>query len=127
MMHQVLYIVQLPNEEGDMHIILHLVHHDMPCDPNLVSSAFIQSLSILHILVLSRYRIPWQTAASQVYEELLMLVDEVKSSRREEWVPRKGDSVSALPTTPCVASSNGFSPRCLLDFRGILCGSGVAI
>ena len=40
MMHQVLYIVQLPNEEGDMHIIQHLVHHDMPCDPNLASSAF---------------------------------------------------------------------------------------
>ena len=40
MMHQVLYIVQLPNEEGDTHIIKHLVHHDMPCDPNLVSSAF---------------------------------------------------------------------------------------
>ena len=39
MMHQVLYIVQLPNEEGDMHI-MHLVHHDMPFDPNLVSSAF---------------------------------------------------------------------------------------
>ena len=37
MMHQVPYIVQLPNEEGDMQ---HLVHHDMPCDPNLVSSAF---------------------------------------------------------------------------------------
>ena len=30
MMHKVLYIVQLPNEEGDMHIIQHLVHHDMP-------------------------------------------------------------------------------------------------
>ena len=29
-----LYIVPLPNEEGDMHII------DMPSDPNLVSSAF---------------------------------------------------------------------------------------
>ena len=40
-MHQVLYnIVQLPNEEGDMHIIQHLVHYDMPCDPNLVFSAF---------------------------------------------------------------------------------------
>ena len=39
MMHQVLHIVQLPNEEGDMHIIQHLVHHDMPCDSNLVSSA----------------------------------------------------------------------------------------
>ena len=35
-----LYIVQLPNEEGDMYIIQHLVHHDMPCDPNLVSAAF---------------------------------------------------------------------------------------
>ena len=49
MMYQVLYIVQLPNEEGDMQ---HLVHHDMPCDPNLVSSAFIQylySLSKLQI------------------------------------------------------------------------------
>ena len=40
MMHQVLYIVQLPNKEGDMHILWHLMHHDMPCDPNLVSSAF---------------------------------------------------------------------------------------
>ena len=29
MMHQVLYIVQLPNEGGDMHI-MHLVHHDIP-------------------------------------------------------------------------------------------------
>ena len=29
---QVLYIVQLPNEEGDMH----LVHHDTPCDPILL-------------------------------------------------------------------------------------------
>ena len=34
-----LYIVQLPNEEGDMHIIERLVHYDMPCDLNLVSSA----------------------------------------------------------------------------------------
>ena len=41
---KMLYVVQLPNEEGDMHIV-YLVHHDMPCDPNLVSSAFIQSLS----------------------------------------------------------------------------------
>ena len=30
-------IVQLPNEEGNMQ---HLVHHDMPCDSNLVSPAF---------------------------------------------------------------------------------------
>ena len=37
MMHQVLCIVQLANEEGDMHI---MVHHDMPCDHNLVSSTF---------------------------------------------------------------------------------------
>ena len=49
MMHQVLYIVQLPNEEGDMHIIYHLVHHDMPCDPDLVSSAFYTILSKLLI------------------------------------------------------------------------------
>ena len=28
-MHQVLYIVQLPNEEGDMHNIEHLVHAGM--------------------------------------------------------------------------------------------------
>ena len=42
MMHRVLYIVQLPNddEDGVMHIIQHLVHHDMPCDPNLASSVF---------------------------------------------------------------------------------------
>ena len=35
-------IVQLLNEEGDMHIIEHLVHHDMPCDPNRASFAIIQ-------------------------------------------------------------------------------------
>ena len=43
MMHQVLYIVQLPNEEGDVHW-----HLDMPCDPNLVSYAF-------HLLVTISY------------------------------------------------------------------------
>ena len=48
----VLYIVQLPNEEGDMHIIYHLVHHDMPCYPNLVSSAFYtHSLSRLPFVI----------------------------------------------------------------------------
>ena len=52
MMHQVLYTVQLPNEEGDMHIIYHLVHHDMPCDPNLVSSAFYTKLHLLVHIVL---------------------------------------------------------------------------
>ena len=38
--------VQLPKEEGDMHIIYwkHLVHYSMPCDPNALSSVFIQSL-----------------------------------------------------------------------------------
>ena len=50
MMHQVLYVVQLPNEEGDMHIIF-LVHHDMPCDPNLVSSAFLYNLYIPFLYV----------------------------------------------------------------------------
>ena len=36
---------------------VHLVHHDMPCDPNLVSSAFYTSLyslsklQIFHLLV----------------------------------------------------------------------------
>ena len=39
-MHQVLYIVQLPNEEGDMQHYIALGAYDMPCDPNLVSSAF---------------------------------------------------------------------------------------
>ena len=39
MMQQVLYTVQLPNEEGDTHNMYHLVYHDTPCDPNLVSSA----------------------------------------------------------------------------------------
>ena len=41
-MHQVLYIVQLPNEEGDKSHAHYVAL--MPCDPNLVSSAFIQSL-----------------------------------------------------------------------------------
>ena len=48
-MHQVLYIVQLSNEGSDMHIIEHLVHYDMPCDPNLVCSA-IPSLNSLVIM-----------------------------------------------------------------------------
>ena len=39
-MHHVLYIVQLPNEEDDMHIIEHLVYSDMLCNLNLASSAF---------------------------------------------------------------------------------------
>ena len=48
-MHQVLYIVQLPNEEGDMNIIWY-IHYDMPCDPNLVFSAqSLYSLSKLQI------------------------------------------------------------------------------
>ena len=50
-MHQMLYTVQLPNEEGDMHIIiiaLAIGVSDMPCDPGPnVSSAFIQSFSKL--------------------------------------------------------------------------------
>ena len=37
-MHQVLYIVQLPNEEGDMYNYIAL--GALPCDPNLVSSTF---------------------------------------------------------------------------------------
>ena len=44
LMHQVLYIVQLPNEEGDMHIIYHLVHHVIPMLSLLL---FIQFLSKL--------------------------------------------------------------------------------
>ena len=43
-MHQVLYIVQLPN---DMHNIA-LGASDMPCDPNLVSSALYR-IPILHL------------------------------------------------------------------------------
>ena len=46
---------------------------------------------------------------------------------RDEWVPHKVDLVSALPTSPGVASFNGSRPHSLLDFYGILCGSGVAI
>ena len=37
MMHQVLYNVHVTLFIGQLQ---HLVHHDMPCDPNLVSSAF---------------------------------------------------------------------------------------
>ena len=48
MMHQVLYIVQLPNEEGDMQ---HLVHHDMPCDSNLVSSTFYTIPFIIYLCI----------------------------------------------------------------------------
>ena len=57
MMHQVLYNVHVTLfmdypvcagskgtlkflNHGQLHNIYHLVHHDIPCDPNLVSSAF---------------------------------------------------------------------------------------
>ena len=43
--HKAYHDVQLPNEGGDMHIIQHLVHHDMP---NLVSSAFYTFPFICH-------------------------------------------------------------------------------
>ena len=39
LMHEVLYIVQLSNEEGDMHII-YITWCICLCDSNLVSSAF---------------------------------------------------------------------------------------
>ena len=45
------------------------------------------------------------------------LAGQVEASRREARVPREGDPVSALPTTPCVSSTNGSSPCCLLDVR----------
>ena len=53
MMHQVLYTVQLPNEEGDMHIIEHLCI--MICLVILILSLllFIYSLSKLHIYLYS--------------------------------------------------------------------------
>ena len=40
MMHQVLYNVHVTLFVGQLHNILRLVHHDMPCDPNLVSLAY---------------------------------------------------------------------------------------
>ena len=50
LINQVLYIVQLPNEEGDMHIIyVALGASGIPCDPNLVSSAFVQSLYYIYL------------------------------------------------------------------------------
>ena len=53
-MHQVLYIVQLPNEESDMHIIyIALGESDMPCDPKLF---FIQSLYSLSKLQIFSFR-----------------------------------------------------------------------
>ena len=52
---------------------------------------------------------------------------EVEASRREARVPREGDPVSALPTTPCVSSTSGSSPFCLLDVRLVLWGLWEAI
>ena len=51
----------------------------------------------------------------------------VEASRREARVPREGDPVSALPTTPSVPSTSGSSPCCLLDVRLVLLGLGEAI
>ena len=52
MMHQVLYNVHVTPFIGQLHNIKHLVHHDMPCDPNLVSSAF-YTIPIFQLLPLS--------------------------------------------------------------------------
>ena len=51
----------------------------------------------------------------------------VEASRREARVPREGDPVSALPTTPRVTPTSGSSPCCLLDVRLILWGLWEAI
>ena len=51
----------------------------------------------------------------------------VEASRREARVLREGDPVSALPTTPCVSSTSGSSPCCLLDVRLVLWGLWEAI
>ena len=51
----------------------------------------------------------------------------VEASRREARVPRERDLVSALPTTPCVSSTSGSSPCCLLEVRLVLLGLGEAI
>ena len=60
-MHQVLYIVQLPSEEGDMHIIyIALGASDMPCDPNLVSSAFYTILYFLSKLQIYLFSQEWK-------------------------------------------------------------------
>ena len=52
MMNKVLHIVQLPNEEATCTLYSTLVHHDMPCDPKLVSSAIpIFPFYLFHLLV----------------------------------------------------------------------------
>ena len=43
--------IQLPNEEGDMRIIKHLVHHDMPCDPCLFCFLYNPYIPFLNLLV----------------------------------------------------------------------------
>ena len=57
MMHQVLYNVHVTLFIGQLHNIWHLMHHDMPCDPNLVSSAFYTipflNCTFFHLLVSS--------------------------------------------------------------------------
>ena len=44
----------------------------------------------------------------------------VEASRREARVPREGDPVSALPTTPCVSSTSGSCPCCLFANNSLL-------
>ena len=52
MMHQVLYIVQLPNEEGDMHIICIMICLVIPILSLLLFIQSLYSLSkLLHLLV----------------------------------------------------------------------------
>ena len=57
----------------------------------------------------------------------VLCIGELEASRREARVPREGDPVSALPTTPCVTPTRGSSPCCLLDVRLILWGLWEAI
>ena len=66
-------------------------------------------------------------AVIQSWMLLAVLWAVVEASRREARVPREGDPVSALPTTPSVPSTSGSSPSCLLDVRLLLLGLGEAI
>ena len=50
MMHQVLYNVHVTLFVGQLHNILHLVHHGMLYDPNLVSSTF-HTITIFPFLI----------------------------------------------------------------------------
>ena len=75
-------------------------------------------------LIRDRQPTAWDDFARPAEAEATCIRKVIEASRREARVPREGDPVSALPTTPCVPPHKRLqsllSPRCPLDPLGLM-------